>query len=56
MTDSGLNRLINQDDEADICSLCENTYRVDLVKESEDWNDFGYRFCPFCGDMTDLYA
>ena len=56
MTESGLNKLIEPEDEADTCVLCGNTYRIDLLKESDNWNDFGYRYCPFCGDMTDQYA
>ena len=45
-----------QDDEAEICENCGNVYRVELLKEGDDWNDFGYRHCPFCGEMTDDYA
>ena len=56
MADSELDRLLDSYDEPDICSVCGNIYKVDLIKESDDWNDFGYRHCPFCGDMTDLYA
>jgi len=56
MPDTALDRLLDSCDEPDICSVCGNIYRVDLLKESDDWNDFGYRYCPFCGDMTDLYA
>jgi len=55
MADSELNRLLDSYNGPDTCSVCGNIYRVDLLKESDDWNDFGYRFCPFCGDMTDLY-
>jgi len=56
MTDSKLHKLLDSYDQAETCSVCGNTYKVDLLKESDDWNDFGYRHCPFCGDMTDLYA
>jgi hypothetical protein len=50
---------INQtmtDQEVDTCSTCGNVYRIELLKEGEDWNDFGYRYCPFCGLVTDEYA
>jgi len=45
-----------QDDDSEVCESCGNVYRVELLKESEDWNDFGYSYCPFCGNMTDDYA
>ena len=45
-----------QEEETEVCPSCGNIYRVELLKESEDWNDFGYRHCPFCGLFIDLYA
>lgn len=48
--------LAMQDDDSEVCESCGNVYRVELLKESEDWNDFGYRHCHFCGEMTDDYA
>ena len=45
-----------QEEEAEVCSSCGNIYRIELLKEGEDWNDFGYRHCPFCGLFIDLYA
>ena len=45
-----------QEEEAEVCSSCGNIYRIELLKEGEDWNDFGYRHCPFCGLVTDEYA
>lgn len=42
-------------EDAETCRSCENTYAVVLIKESDDWNDFGYRHCPFCGNMTDQH-
>lgn len=56
MAERQLFKLLDSYDETETCPLCGNTYRVELVKESDNWNDFGYRYCPFCGDMTDLYA
>ena len=50
---------INQtmtDQEVETCPNCGNIYRIELLKEGEDWNDFGYRHCPFCGLVTDEYA
>ena len=50
---------INQtmtDEEVETCPNCGNVYRIELLKEGEDWNDFGYRHCPFCGLITDEYA
>ena len=33
----------------EVCENCGNVYRVSLLKEGDDWNDFGQRYCPFCG-------
>ena len=35
------------------CRNCKNLFSVDLVKESPEYNDFGYRYCPFCGTFYD---
>jgi len=42
--------------DVEVCENCGNVYRVDLLKPGDDWNDFGYRHCPFCGRLTDEYA
>ena len=34
---------------------CGNVYQVELIKRGEDYNDFGYRYCPFCGEMFDIF-
>jgi len=44
------------DQEVDTCSNCGNVYKVELLKQGDDYNDFGYRHCPFCGLITDEYA
>ena len=44
------------EEEAEVCSSCGNIYRIELLKEAEDYNDFGYRYCPFCGLLNDLYV
>ena len=40
-------------DETEVCSSCGNVYVVVWVVESENYNDFGLRHCPFCGLLTD---
>jgi DNA-directed RNA polymerase subunit M/transcription elongation factor TFIIS len=40
---------LDEDDGCEICKKCGNAFRVDLLKEGENWNDFGFRYCPFCG-------
>ncbi|VBB44925.1 hypothetical protein TRIP_B350096 [uncultured Desulfatiglans sp.] len=40
-------------DDFETCSSCEKSYILVLVEENENWNDFGYRYCPFCGKMFD---
>ena len=44
------------DQEAETCSNCGNVYKVELLKQGDGYNDFGYRHCPFCGLVTDEYA
>jgi uncharacterized Zn-finger protein len=44
------------DDEVETCPDCGNVYKVELLKYGDDYNDFGYRHCPFCGLITDEYA
>ena len=43
-------------DEVKVCQACGNTYTAHHIKEGDDWNDFGYRYCPFCGLVIDEYA
>ena len=35
------------------CETCGNAYQIEWIKEGADYNDFGYRYCPFCGAMFD---
>ncbi len=39
----------------DVCSRCGNHYLVIWLKEGEEFNDFGDRYCPFCGFITDEF-
>ncbi|MFC1895867.1 hypothetical protein ACFL0Q_04295 [Thermodesulfobacteriota bacterium] len=39
-----------------VCMQCGNLYRLDWLSEGEDFNDFGHRYCPFCGVLADEYA
>ena len=41
-----------EEDDATTCEHCGNTYRIELLKEGEDYNDFGDRYCPCCGWST----
>ncbi len=34
------------------CKRCGNTYRIEWLEDGEDYNDFGDRYCPFCGLLT----
>jgi hypothetical protein len=38
-----------EEEDAETCKSCGNTYRVEWLKPGEDFNDFGDRYCPFCG-------
>ena len=55
MSEATLMKEVMQED-VEVCENCGNVYRVDLLKPGDDWNDFGYRHCPFCGMLTDEYA
>jgi hypothetical protein len=35
------------------CQMCGNSYILILIKEGDDFNDFGLKHCPFCGLVTD---
>lgn len=37
------------------CKNCGNIYEIIWLEEGEEYNDFGYRYCPFCGSEIDLY-
>ena len=43
-------------EEAAVCKHCGNIYSVRHLKVGDDWNDFGDRYCPFCGLLTDELA
>lgn len=44
------------DETAIVCRGCGNIYRNIWLKPGEDWNDFGFRYCPFCGRQTEEFA
>jgi hypothetical protein len=37
-----------------ICDSCGNIYEITRAKEGEDYNDFGIRYCHYCGSMFDI--
>ena len=39
-----------------ICEKCGNIYRNIWLKKSDEWNDFGMRYCIFCGAQTEEFA
>jgi len=41
-----------QESEVGVCEHCGNVYRIEWLKEGDDYNDFGQRYCPFCGLLT----
>ena len=41
------------EDKIEKCQRCGNSYILIWLKEGEDYNDFGFRHCPFCGLLTD---
>ena len=39
-------------EEIDTCNHCGNMYNVNWIKSGDDYNDFGERYCPFCGLLS----
>jgi uncharacterized Zn-finger protein len=44
-----------EDDGSTKCTECGNSYIIEFVEESDDYNDFGQRYCPYCGHMTNVW-
>ena len=40
-------------DRVEKCQRCANQYILIWLKPGDDYNDFGDRYCPFCGLQTD---
>ena len=43
-------------DNLDKCARCGKVYLLVLFKEGENYNDFGDRYCPFCGLHTEAFC
>ena len=37
------------------CETCGNIFKIEWIRGGPDYNDFGYRYCPFCGAMFDTF-
>jgi hypothetical protein len=37
------------------CPRCGNQYILIWLKQGDDYNDFGDRYCPFCGILSELF-
>lgn len=40
-------------EDVEFCQNCKNGFVVLWIIESENYKDFGFRHCPFCGLMVD---
>ncbi len=40
------------DEYKSFCQSCGNTYQIIWLEIGDDYNDFGQRYCPFCGLLT----
>ena len=40
-------------EKVELCQRCGNQYILIWLKQGDDYNDFAFRHCPFCGLMTD---
>jgi len=47
---------VMSDDKVDFCAKCGNIYLLIRLKHGDDYNDFGDRFCPFCGLLTEEFC
>jgi hypothetical protein len=36
----------------EVCQACKTIYSLEILKPGEDYNDFGIRYCPYCGNPT----
>ena len=54
--DIGIKTSIKETENEEVCRCCGNIYSVDHIKAGDDYNDFGYRHCPFCGMLIDEFA
>jgi len=43
-------------EEIEDCPFCRNIYQVVHHKPGDGWNDFGFRYCPFCGVLVDEFG
>ena len=44
-----------QDQQICICQKCGTVYQIKFLKQGEDYNDFGNRFCHYCGYLTESF-
>lgn len=42
------------ENENQVCENCSNIYQIVWVEKGENYNDYGLRYCPYCGILTDL--
>ena len=52
VTDNQLETEKEEEKEETQCEECGTTYLVKMLKEGDEYNYFGQRYCPFCGHMT----
>jgi hypothetical protein len=45
-----------KDKTVNVCPECQNIYKTEWLKVGDAWNDFGFRYCPFCGRQTEDFA
>ena len=39
-----------------LCQRCGNTYVIVWLRQGRNFNDFGDRYCPFCGLLVDEFT
>ncbi len=47
-----MNRAFSEDN-VDVCPVCGNTYLTVMLIRGGNYNDFGDRYCPFCGFLSE---
>ena len=49
-------RAVFAEEPINVCKTCGNVYKNLWMKTGEQFNDFGFRYCPFCGAETEDFA
>jgi DNA-directed RNA polymerase subunit M/transcription elongation factor TFIIS len=43
-------------EKVELCTRCGNQYILIWLTQGDDYNDFGFRHCQFCGFITEEFC